>query len=251
MGIQILFLISKLQPWNSELHIPVSRCLFTVDSPGGLEIQCNRKSSITNVLNRVLALSIIGIFSHPVLAQIPSMDTYNEGNGSKRKIVVPKAEKIITYNLSFFTKKKLSECVLSLSQILKERRWDDARSEISRLKSVRLPYFGEVDSAKIFQGRLTPDQIYELERARAELAFLLGQIDDFCLSNRVIYFSKEDLKQVSGLLYDEAVEDEVESKLRNTANNIVSEDAVQDILNDVDQAVDNAKIIDSLLSSLI
>ena len=160
---------------------------------------------IRQILAGSLLLSILCVPSSASLAAIPTMDTYSFGNGSlrpdKEKAKVSTIFDTTPYDLNSLKDKKLSKNIKSLSEQVQMSLWDDIRLLLKKYKFVQQKYFGE-SSGRALADKLgiSMDKLSDIESTREELSFTLGQLDDYCLSNRVIYFNTDDYNQVKKLL---------------------------------------------------
>lgn len=150
-----------------------------------------------------------------VHAKIPSMDDYSLGSGVKIRDMEPKStaalnawsfdlsESKVTYKLY-----RLEEIVTEISHSFEQEAWDDVIKLCRYLKKdLRADCFGYGDLQKLSAAlQLSEERAGELDGMRAELSYLLGQVDDFSVSNRLYYFNKEDLKLTQLLMEDTAQE---------------------------------------------
>jgi len=150
-----------------------------------------------------------------VHAKIPSMDDYSLGSGVKIRDVESKSaaalsawsfdltESKVTYKLH-----RLEEIVTQISRSFDQEAWDDVIKLCRYLKKdLRTDCFGYGDLQKLSVAlQLSEVRAAELDAMRAELSYLLGQVDDFSVSNRLYYFNKEDLKLTQLLMEDTAQE---------------------------------------------
>ena len=150
-----------------------------------------------------------------VHAKIPSMDDYSLGSGVKIRDVESKSaaalsawsfdltESKVTYKLH-----RLEEIVTQISRSFDQEAWDDVIKLCRYLKKdLRTDCFGYGDLQKLSAAlQLSEVRAVELDTMRAELSYLLGQVDDFSVSNRLYYFNKEDLKLTQLLMEDTAQE---------------------------------------------
>jgi hypothetical protein len=148
-------------------------------------------------------------------AKIPSMDDYSLGSGVKIKDVESKSaaalsawsfdlsESKVSYKLN-----RLEEIVTQISRSFDQEAWDDVIKLCRYLKKdLRTDCFGYGDLQKLSAAlQLSEVRAAELDAMRAELSYLLGQVDDFSVSNRLYYFNKEDLKLTQLLMEDTAQE---------------------------------------------
>lgn len=185
-----------------------------------------------------------------VHAKIPSMDDYSLGSGVKIRDMDPKSaaaalsawsfdlsESKVTYKLFH-----LEEIVTQISRSFDQEAWDDVIKLCRYLKKdLRADCFGYDGLQKLSTAlQLSEERAVELDGMRAELSYLLGQVDDFSVSNRLYYFNKEDLKLTQLLMEDTAQEGGVDV----TAMRRESMQQLQPILSD---AVTIAKRMATLL----
>jgi len=142
------------------------------------------KMSRNTILNKFTAFVISGLLSSPspTLAQIPSMDDFYTTSGTVIKpkdVVLPPIEEISLNNLADF------KTILSkLENLLSNEKWDDVISIDNKIKKILA---GNSDA-------IVPKAVKE------DVLFDIGSLDDLSIQNRITYFSKEDLKQISGLI---------------------------------------------------
>ena len=127
-------------------------------------------------------------------AQIPDMDQFYETSGTKvRDVVAAKAPP--APEAPFTSLSQLGPALDRLEELIKREAWDDVVAERKRNPALRA--LQKVDFG------LRAAELHDLEDARQELDFSVSQVLDACLQQRVLYFNKEDLKQVSRMLEDD------------------------------------------------
>ena len=152
------------------------------------------------------AAIIVSVFYAPdgIKAQIPIVsEQYNIGSGSK--VIATKVN--LRRATGFEDALNLGvENLSTLKDQVVKKDWDGVLSVLQELKVLRSNYFGlgnleaTVDSS--LQGlakylKISVDRAKEIDEAREQLSFSLGQIGDFAISKRVVYFNSEDLNQIN------------------------------------------------------
>lgn len=130
------------------------------------------------------------------------MDQFYETSGTKvRDVAAPAAARpgTVQIPMPFTSLSQLGPALDRLEDLIKREAWDDVVAERKRspaLRALQRVNFG-LESTGLGEG---------MEDLRQELDFEVSQVLDACLQQRVLYFNKEDLKQVSRMLEDEGDE---------------------------------------------
>ena len=141
------------------------------------------KTSHNNILSKLTAFFVTAtVLSSPVpaTAQIPSTDDFYTTSGTivrPKVTVAPPTEDISLNTLDDFKK------ILNKLEVLStNEKWDDVITIDNKIK-------------KIFSDKsILPSGVKD------DILFDIGSLNDLSLQNRITYFSKEDLKQISGLI---------------------------------------------------
>ena len=196
--------------------IPIMQsCSFELVANGSKIRRMNPTIKIAVLWLASLTFLILPLSTGTVHAKIPSMDDYSLGSGVKIRDVESKSaaalsawsfdltESKVTYKLH-----RLEEIVTQISRSFDQEAWDDVIKLCRYLKKdLRTDCFGYGDLQKLSSAlQLSEVRAAELDAMRAELSYLLGQVDDFSVSNRLYYFNKEDLKLTQLLMEDTAQE---------------------------------------------
>lgn len=135
------------------------------------------------------------------IAQIPMVEDYNFGSGSSKIKLSEKSPEIIYDNVPLV--EYIQNCQSQLTTIddeAKKKLWDDIYKRKPTFKRILKTFFGyESIPALARSNSLSIDRASELESIRENLSFELNQVFDYALSNRVVFFNTEDLKQVTML----------------------------------------------------
>jgi hypothetical protein len=127
-----------------------------------------------------------------------------------------------------------------LEQITKNnaiKNWDNIISLIRQEQYLDSRYFGYGSFEKLLSTEnVTKQKGTEIENFREDLNFLLKQIKDIALSNRIIFFNKVDLEQINLIRDDEQ---------NNITNNDTANDDILSLINNANDIISNmAKILE-------
>lgn len=160
-------------------------------------------------LNKALFLPVVAtsLSGSIAIAQIPSYDEYNVGSGSVVKVSTTPAEtKLKPFKIEDLRSGSLDrEVRRSLEELVRMRGWDAVIAKVKLLNLVNDEYFGN-KRYLIETFNLDNSDLEKVEGARASLSFNLRQLSDFALANRVLFFNKEDMKQVADMASDSGKE---------------------------------------------
>lgn len=120
----------------------------------------------------------------PSMAQIPSMDEFYTTSGTvikpKDTVVQPSEEISLSSSVDF--KKILTK----LEDLSAKELWDDIISIDNKIKKI-------LSSSS----EIVPREVKD------DVLFGIGSLNDLSIQNRITYFSKEDLSQISGLIREQ------------------------------------------------
>lgn len=237
-SINFLWVAVSLRNHNTRSINLISKCRL------GSCVTYTSGSHTTDCLKGILIGSILGGFVSTTNAQIPTMDAYEFGSGSK--IITDKNKNIPTkgaLTLRELSSGKLNEFILESMPYVNGCKWDNVRDNIARYKIIRTPLFGSSSLQQLSNYLGTsPTLTKQIEESREELSFMLGQLDDYSLSNRVVFFNSEDLKQINVIANRDVV---------NAASSCdaTGQASIEEPLAILNSAADIAGDIDKLVSS--
>jgi hypothetical protein len=212
------------------------------------------RRACASLFGGVIALSgtagtITGTISvAPAIAQIPLYEDYTAVSGSVVRSNAGKTqrESQVLDTSSFYTldrnliNEKLDTLLSRIAVQVQKEYWNDIILEIKVaapvLTKTRFSLASDSQVAQTF-GLSSEAQARELEGKRLELAYALGQLNDFCLSHRVLYFNKLDLEAVD--------------LIKNGDDGARGENALEQDGEEARALVDSAKEIVTELKSLI
>lgn len=121
----------------------------------------------------------------PSMAQIPSMDDFYTTSGTviKPKDTVVQPSEDISLSSSVDFKKILTK----LEDLSAKELWDDIISIDNKIKKI----------LSSNSDTIVPREVKD------DVLFGIGSLNDLSIQNRITYFSKEDLSQISGLIREQ------------------------------------------------
>lgn len=157
-------------------------------------------------IRRVLSAAILTLFTSssltlseplPVFAQIPTMDEYYAGSGTKIKSVGTGGP-VATYTPIINTEKQSDETVSTLRMIeVLEKAKELSANNYWENVMLELKCF--TNTGKNSDNVVTR-RLQEKPEKYEELKFLVGQVIDTARSSRVVFFNKDDKEQVQGMV---------------------------------------------------
>lgn len=137
----------------------------------------------------------------PVSAQIPMMEEFNQGSGSKvmstnKPGVV--GGKIIREDTIKGTVVESEKTLSNLKDIVKKEEWESILNLRNKLKVVLTKNFAIQGGIKGLANELKVpvDTAEQIESTREELFVAFNSISEYALSHRIIVFNSEDLKGI-------------------------------------------------------
>jgi len=183
-------------------------------------------------LNKPMIIAALFSITLPCEAKIPSIDDYNFGNGAVIRTQKNALEDGKAYVVQDNDKLQLSRFkseIANVRTLSKSELWDDILIKIKQFESLRKPSFGYGNANSLKEVIGSEVDVRKLENMREDLSYLLGELEDFCISHRVIYFNKEDKKQVELIKEESGSSDDI--SIEETADLIQKIDVtLQDML---------------------
>ena len=213
IGSIIVFLVASVQLLGQTYALlkqyPLSRKQM-IRTPSSLfAFWPNDETTTKNVplKNRITSAFIVAaiISSVPmtVHAQIPSYDEFLVGSGTvvidkskKGQSNLPSATKAIA---TTFSAVELKKDLQEVEKYAKNGQWDEilkTLAPISKAVNAKAYGYGTVQGLTDSLGVSVENANAALD-LREDLSFSLGQLSDFALSKRVLFFNKEDLAQIN------------------------------------------------------
>eukprot|EP01041_Mallomonas_annulata_P012264 gene12264-25775_t len=178
----------------------------------------------------------------PAYAQIPTMDAYTFGTGSVRQLKGSSTKKMGALNIENINSRDLVQEISNIKEYVTQYNWDDVRSIIKDYKIIRTKLFGAKTLNELQElFHISKDQANALEDSRENLSFVLGQLDDIAISNRVVFFNSEDLKQIALIGENEDLE------IENAKPKSLSKVSLEEPLGYINDAIEFANNIKSII----
>ena len=148
----------------------------------------------------IVAVSISGLVM-PVHAQIPMMEEFNQGSGSKIMTTAKPGVvggKLIREDTVKGTVIESNKALSNLKDIVKKEEWESVLNLRNKLKVILTKNFGVQGGIKGLATELQVpvDTAEEIESTREELFVAFNSISEYALSHRIIVFNSEDLKGI-------------------------------------------------------
>lgn len=185
-----------------------------------------REKSINNIFQNIVKRSFIFVnlfiilSSQVVSAQIPSMDDYLTGSGTKiQKTINTNNNDELLNTLrntnSLITKiNLLPDISKQMKEYIENEKYDSIIQLLKYLKEFKLSYYGYDNEQKLSNIlEISDKSCEEIESLRSELYYIFGQIQEISMKNNIYYFNKDDLVLTQVLI------DENEKSLDATNNN--------------------------------
>ena len=157
-----------------------------------------QKSRLTSAY---IVAAIISTVPMTVFAQIPSYDDFQQVSGTKivdksKGSNLPSSTKAIA---TTFSASELKKDLQEVEKYAKNGQWDEilkTLAPISKAVNAKAYGYGTLQGLTDSLGVSTDNANAALD-LREDLSFSLGQLSDFALSKRVLFFNKEDLAQIN------------------------------------------------------
>ena len=210
-----LLLFTVIAPPATARSRPTAPLLrATTQTPPVTSVTARGVSTTTAAL---LLFSAVAAFSPPPsFAQIPSFDDYNVGSGAK---VVEKSSvgasnlpsSTTTAAAAAFSPTELKREMAIVDNYVQKGQWDEVLKTVAPVtKVLGAKAYGYGDSKALGQALgVSPEAARGAVELSSELQFALGQLSDFALSKRVLFFNKEDLAQINLIKSGERSDDAV------------------------------------------
>lgn len=137
-----------------------------------------RRKWVATVL---ISAAVTSILPHNAFAQIPNMDQYNTGSGTKIRDTTPSIASAPS-PIDISNASNLKTALNRIKDSISKQSWDEALLDINAISK-------SMKSNNYMINGIGKDTIDELKVS-------LIALSDVCVQNRVIYFNKEDLELV-------------------------------------------------------
>ena len=172
-------------------------------APSSVLVEIRSRAAARGATAAALLLTFSSAFPPASFAQIPSFDDYNTGSGAK---VVDKSS-VGASNLpsstsavaAAFSPTELKRDMAEVDRYVQKGQWDEVLKTVAPVtKVLGAKAFGYGSAAALGQALgVAPAAAQGAVELSGDLQFALGQLSDFALSKRVLFFNKEDLAQIN------------------------------------------------------
>lgn len=189
----------RRQRSNTINGLAMQRTSIPVNELGkSITEQYLHKLTIATASSMAMTIMVLSL-PPPSSAQIPSFDEYNIGSGAK---IVDKQSNLppaTTATATAFSATELKRDLTTIEKYVRRGQWDEILKTINPVtKAVNAKAYGYgTMNGMTEQLGVQPEAAQSALDLREDLSFSLGQLSDFALSKRVLFFNKEDLAQIN------------------------------------------------------